>query len=126
MCERLKVDEIGEIGFIIGPIVRHNLYKTPQIFNSWDGAEFETILKCVKSHLRPSTRSVTSRQSNYVESHDRSIKSATQKGREAEDNEVAKSARKPLNVFLEENTNCNIKYIRNQCVCVIWGGDSLK
>jgi len=35
LFESLKIGEIGSVVFIIAPIVRHNLYKTPQIFNEW-------------------------------------------------------------------------------------------
>ena len=98
MCEKLKVDEIGEIGFIITPIVRHNLYKIPQIFTNWKGTEFDTILKCVKKRLRPSTGSAANR-------HESTNTHATQKCGEAE---VTK-AKGPLKASrsLEKATNCN-------------------
>jgi len=79
MCEKLKVDEIGEIGFIIAPIVRHNLYKIPQIFRNWKGPEFDTILKCVKRHLRPSTGSAANRPSSSKASNDRKNTQANEK-----------------------------------------------
>jgi len=60
MFERLEIGKIGSVGFIIAPIVRHNLYTIPQIFNEWDGTEFDTILKNAKRLLRPSTGSATS------------------------------------------------------------------
>jgi hypothetical protein len=69
MFERLKVNEIGEIGFIIAPIIRHNLYKIPQIFNEWTGTEFDAILMSVKRRLRPPTGSVASRPSSSVVSN---------------------------------------------------------
>jgi len=64
MFERLEIGNIGGIGLIITPIVRHNLYKTPQIFKYWKGTEFDTILKGVKRHLRPSTGSAANRPSS--------------------------------------------------------------
>ena len=51
MLENLNVIEIGEVGFIINPLVRHNVYKTPRLLNEWSGNEFEGILKSIKSHL---------------------------------------------------------------------------
>jgi len=55
MFERLNIGEIGGVGFIITPVVRHNVYKTPEIFNEWTGSDFEAILKSIKSRLRPAT-----------------------------------------------------------------------
>ena len=60
MFERLNIGEISGVGFIITPIVRHNLYKTPDIFNEWTGSEFDAILKSIKSRLRPVTGRVAS------------------------------------------------------------------
>jgi hypothetical protein len=51
MFERLNIGEIGGVGFIITPVVRHNVYKTPEIFNEWTGTDFEAILKSIKSRL---------------------------------------------------------------------------
>ena len=55
MFEKLNIAEIGGVGFIITPLVRHNVYKTPRLLNYWSGKEFEDILKSIKSHLRPVT-----------------------------------------------------------------------
>ncbi len=60
MFERLNVGEIGSVGFIITPIVRHNLYKIPDIFNKWTGSEFDIILKSIQSRLRPVINRVAS------------------------------------------------------------------
>ncbi len=105
MCEKLKVDEIGEIGFIIAPIVRHNLYKIPQIFRNWKGPEFDTILKCVKRHLRPSTGSAANRPSSSKASHDTKNTQATQKCEE--DEATNAKGTKKTSEGLEKNTNCN-------------------
>ncbi len=51
MFERLNMSEIGGVGFIITPIVRHPVYKTPDLLNEWSGQNFEGILKSIKSHL---------------------------------------------------------------------------
>jgi len=69
MFERLEIGSIGGIGFIIAPIVRHNLYKIPQIFKDWKGTEFDTILKCVKGHLRPSTGSAANAEETKAKEH---------------------------------------------------------
>ncbi len=67
MFERLDViNEMGGIGFIIAPIVRYNLYKTPKILNEWKGEEFDSILKSIRSRLRPSTGLVAGRPSSSV------------------------------------------------------------
>ena len=55
MFERLNIAEIGGIGFIITPLVRHNVYKNPQLLNEWSGSEFKDILNSIKSHLKPLT-----------------------------------------------------------------------
>jgi len=104
MWEKLKIDECGEIGFIISPIIRHNLYKIPQIFNDWEGTEFDTILKCVKSRLRPSTGSSAGRQSSSKAAHDKTNIDNSQK-REAEVTKV-KGSKKASN-SLENATKCN-------------------
>jgi hypothetical protein len=91
MFERLNIDEIGEIGFIIVPIVRHNLYKIPHIFNDWKGTEFDAILKSVNRRLRPSTGSAACRPSSSVSSKASMNKPATQEERRgAEESEVEK------------------------------------
>jgi len=59
MFERLEVGQIGGVGFIIAPIVRHNLYKIPQIFYVWNGDEFDAILNSLKRRVRLSTGSAS-------------------------------------------------------------------
>jgi len=103
MFEKLKVDETGEIGFIIAPIVRHNLYKIPHIFKNWEGTEFDAILKCVKRHLRPSTGSAANRPSSSKPSHD-SIK--------CKEAEVTKTkAHKKASRSPDEATNCKTIFV---------------
>ncbi len=69
MFEKLKVGEIGSVGFIIAPIVRHNLYKIPHIFNEWKGDEFDAILKSVEKRLCESTSSTPIGPSSSKESY---------------------------------------------------------
>jgi len=45
MFERLLIDNLGEIGFIIGPLVRHNVYKSSDLLKNWSGDQFDNILK---------------------------------------------------------------------------------
>jgi len=103
MFERLEIGDIGSIGFIINPIVRHNLYKIPQIFKDWKGTEFDTILKCVKGHLRPSTGSAANRPSSSKASNDTINTQATKKCKAEETkakwNQTASGS-------LEKGTNC--------------------
>ena len=58
MFENLDIAKIGGIGFIITPLVRHNVFNTSNLLNEWSGDEFNKgILKAIKSHLRPDTGS---------------------------------------------------------------------
>ncbi len=124
MFERLTISEIGEIGFVIAPIVRHNLYKTPQIFNDWTGTEFDAILKSVKRRLRPSTGSAASKPSSSVASDASINKPVTQKWKETEATEVDRSPQRPGSQLLGQtdltqkeikcekySTPCNCKFI---------------
>jgi len=105
MFERLEIGNIGDLGFIIAPIARHNLYETPQIINNWKGTEFDTILKCVKRRLRPSTGSAANRPSSSEASHDKINTQATQKCEE--DEATNAKGTKKTSEGLEKNTNCN-------------------
>ncbi|CAF1033468.1 unnamed protein product [Brachionus calyciflorus] len=51
MFERLVITDIGGIGFIIGPKVRFNCYKDPQMFENCSGEIFESIIKDIKKNL---------------------------------------------------------------------------
>jgi hypothetical protein len=51
MFERLLIDNLGEIGFIVGPMVRHNVYKSPELLSTWSGDAFNAILISIKRHL---------------------------------------------------------------------------
>jgi len=46
--------EIGGIGFIIGPMVRYNCYKHPDIFHNWSGEIFDSFLQAIYAHLNRS------------------------------------------------------------------------
>jgi hypothetical protein len=56
MFERLLIDNLGEIGFIVGPLVRHNCYKSPELLSTWSGDAFNSVLISIKRHL-PTTKS---------------------------------------------------------------------
>jgi len=50
-CITQKYTESKNCRLIITPIVRHPVYKTPDLLNEWSGQNFEGILKSIKSHL---------------------------------------------------------------------------
>jgi len=103
MFEKLEIGNIGSIGFIITPNVRHNLYKIPQIFKHWKGTEFDTILKCLKGHLRPSTGSAANRPSSSKASNDTINTQATMKSKA----EVSKAkGNQKASGSPEKGTNC--------------------
>ena len=52
MFERLDMSAIGGVGFTIGPMVRFNCYRSPEIFQNWTGNTFDSILAAIKSHLK--------------------------------------------------------------------------
>ncbi len=120
MFEKLKIGEIGSVGFIIAPFVRHNLYKIPQIFNEWNGVEFDTILKCVKRRLRTSTSSSGSEFFSSLASNASINKPVTQKGKDAEGtSKVKKSLPRPVNLFhweiniTQKKTECKYARVKN-------------
>ena len=51
MFERIPIAELGGVGFIIGPKVRFNCYKEPQIFDNWSGDLFNSIIEAVNDCL---------------------------------------------------------------------------
>ncbi len=51
MFERLLINDLGEIGFIIGPLVRHNVYKSADLLHTWSGDIFDVILKSIMGQL---------------------------------------------------------------------------
>ena len=55
MFERLLTDSLGEVGFIIGPLVRHNAYKSSDLLNNWSGDLFDGILKAIKGSIAKAT-----------------------------------------------------------------------
>ena len=57
MFERLQINEIGSVGFIISPLTRFNCYNDKNIFYTWCGPIFDTILKSVNNCLNGITES---------------------------------------------------------------------
>ena len=55
MLEKLDTNKIGAVGFIITPLVRQNVFNTPNLLHEWSGNDFEGILKSIRSHVRPGT-----------------------------------------------------------------------
>jgi len=51
MFERLSLSEMGGIGFTIGPMVRFNCYKTPELLQNWSGPAFDPIISGIEIHL---------------------------------------------------------------------------
>jgi hypothetical protein len=46
--------EMGGVGFIVGPMVRFNCYKQPDIFQNWSGEIFDSFLQAIFIHLNRS------------------------------------------------------------------------
>ena len=63
MFERWNMEDLGEIAFIITPLVRHPVYKNPSLLNEWSGDVFNPILIAIKSHLMPTTTNNPKRKS---------------------------------------------------------------
>lgn len=55
MFERIPMDDLGGVGFIIGPKVRFNCYKEPAMFNEWSGSTFDSIIEAIKDNLNASS-----------------------------------------------------------------------
>lgn len=52
MFERLSMDDLGGVGFIIGPKVRFNCYKNPEMFTNWSGNDiFNSIMEAIQQDL---------------------------------------------------------------------------
>jgi len=51
MFERLQINEIGSVGFIISPLTRYNCYNDNKIFYTWSGPIFDSILKSLTNCL---------------------------------------------------------------------------
>ncbi len=119
MFEKLKVGEIGSVGFIIAPIVRHNLYKIPQIFNEWKGDEFDAILRSVEKRLCPSSGSAAIGQSSSVASYDSINKPVTPKWKKSEESEVEMNFPISVNELTRspntthEGTECKYARVKN-------------
>lgn len=58
MFERLMMDEIPDVGFLIDPLVRFNVYKSPEIFENWSGQQFDSILGAINDAMEPDRRSI--------------------------------------------------------------------
>lgn len=57
MFERLMMEDIPDVGFLIDPLVRHNIYKTPEIFEEWSGWAFEPIINAIRVIIEPNASS---------------------------------------------------------------------
>lgn len=55
MFERLMVNDMGSVGFIVSPLTRFNCYSDKNIFNDWSGDIFESFLKSVNNYLTDSS-----------------------------------------------------------------------
>ncbi len=52
MFERINMEDLGGVGFIIGPKVRFNCYKNPDLLNRWcDNEMMDSILDAIKEPL---------------------------------------------------------------------------
>ena len=70
MFERLNIDDLGGVGFIICPKVRFNCYKDPSIFTNWHGNQlFDSILVAIKEHLNEAISLDESKYSSTKVSH---------------------------------------------------------
>lgn len=52
MFEKLEINEIGSVGFIISPLTRFNCYNDKNIFYTWSGPVFDSILKSLNNCLK--------------------------------------------------------------------------
>ncbi len=69
MFEKLKIDEIGIIGFIINPILKHNFYTYPKNFDEWKEEQLDAIVKSIRQHqiTEKTDRPSSSLTSNFNE-----------------------------------------------------------
>lgn len=52
MFERISMEELGGVGFTIGPKVRFNCYKNPGMFQNWSSCEmFNSIMEAIRADL---------------------------------------------------------------------------
>lgn len=58
MFERLMMDDIPDVGFLIDPLVRYNVYKNPEIFENWSGPQFDSIVGAINDAIEPNRRSM--------------------------------------------------------------------
>ncbi|CAF1106367.1 unnamed protein product [Brachionus calyciflorus] len=79
MFERLTISDLGGVGFIIGPKVRFNCYKDPQMFENCSGEIFESIIKEIKKNLEISdTTSDTLLMNDILETGESIVSSSKQ------------------------------------------------
>ena len=63
MFERISMEELGGVGFTIGPKVRFNCYKNPEMFKNWSSEMFDSILSAIKEAIgEQSAQKVTGRE----------------------------------------------------------------
>ena len=55
MWERLQMDDLNEVGFIINPLVRYNCYQHKEILQSWSGPYFEYLMHNINKLLNRDT-----------------------------------------------------------------------
>ena len=69
MFERLNLEDIPDVGFLIDPFVRHNLYKYPEILENWSGEKFEPIINAIIDVVEPNARRRSYFSSKYFLAH---------------------------------------------------------
>ena len=52
------MDDIPDVGFLIDPLVRYNVYKNPEIFENWSGPQFDSIVGAINDAIEPNRRSM--------------------------------------------------------------------
>jgi tetratricopeptide (TPR) repeat protein len=73
MFQDLPINELGSVGFIIGPLLRHNCFSDINIFHSWSGDCFNSILKSINSLLNKRSNSAPNLHKNLVEASDEDL-----------------------------------------------------
>ncbi len=105
MFERLLIDNLGEIGFIIGPLVRHNVYKSSDLLKNWSGDQFDNILKSIERSI--ANASEKKQANNHLLANANSLPQIpAQKFIESQSNNLNKNQLDPLR--LEVTTGQNI------------------
>lgn len=51
MFERLQIADLGGVGLLISPKLRINLYRNPEVYQSWIGPLFDEIIQCIDKEL---------------------------------------------------------------------------